>query len=302
MNATCIDLFAGAGGFTTGAELAGVRCVWSANHWPVAVETYRANHPDVPCEAQDLRQADWTAVPDHDVLLGSPACQGHCRARGVERPHHDAQRATAWAVVDAVEAKRPEMLVVENVPEFAEWELYPYWVAALERLGYTLTAGVLNAADFGVPQDRQRWFVVGRRSKASIQLPRGRGTPWVPARKIIDWDAPAGSRVATLCRRTRERVAHGRRTLGKGPMLMAYYGTAQGCRSLDRPIGTVTTRERYALVQGDRLRMLTVAEYRRAMGFPAGYVLPRQKRLAVHLLGNAVCPPVAWRIMEALCS
>lgn len=67
-----------------------------------------------------------------------------------------------------------------------------------------------------------------------------------------------------------------------------------------RPLGTVTTRERWALVEGDRMRMLSVPEYRAAMGFRSDYVLPTGRKLATHLLGNAVCPPVARDIVTAL--
>ncbi len=65
----CIDLFAGAGGFTEGARLAGARVVWAANHWPLAVQYHQTNHPDTWHECQDLQQADWRAVPAHDVVL-----------------------------------------------------------------------------------------------------------------------------------------------------------------------------------------------------------------------------------------
>ncbi len=94
-----IDLFAGAGGFTEGAIEAGIEVMWAANHWPLAVEYHTANHPSTYHLCQDLHQADWSQVPAHDLLLASPACQGHSRARGTEMPHHDALRSTAWAIV-----------------------------------------------------------------------------------------------------------------------------------------------------------------------------------------------------------
>lgn len=104
MNA--IDLFAGAGGFTTGAALAGCRVLYAANHWPTAVEWHAANHPGTVHACQDLQQADFRTAPAHDLLLASPACQGHSPARGKDQPHHDAQRATAWAVVTCAEVHR----------------------------------------------------------------------------------------------------------------------------------------------------------------------------------------------------
>ena len=63
---TAIDLFAGLGGWSTGARDAGAQVLWAANHWPDAVEWHTANHPDTQHICQDLHQADWSQVPKHD--------------------------------------------------------------------------------------------------------------------------------------------------------------------------------------------------------------------------------------------
>lgn len=297
---TVADLFAGAGGFSTGAQMAGCRVVFAANHWPAAIEVHAANHPETHHVCQDLHQADWTQVPAHDVLLASPACQGHSRARGKERPHHDAQRSTAWAVVSAAEYHRPAAIVVENVPEFARWALYPAWCAALHALGYALAPQIIDAADHGVPQHRRRLFIVGTRSRHPIDLRLPR-CEHAPAAGIIDFAAGRWSQIerpgraaATLDRIRSGRAQHGDR------FVTAYYGNERGGRSLNRPLGTITTRDRWAVIDGDRMRMLDVSEARAAMGFPASYRLPENKRLAMHLLGNAVVPRVAADVLAAL--
>ena len=122
-----IDLFSGLGGWSTGAKIAECNVLWAANHWPAAVEWHSANHPETAHACQDLHQADWSSVPAHDLLLASPCCQGHSKARGKRHgnPKHDASRSTAWAVVSALEYHRPAMAIVENVPEFMAWALYP---------------------------------------------------------------------------------------------------------------------------------------------------------------------------------
>ena len=297
-----IDLFAGAGGFTTGAAIAGVDVVWAANHWRAAVDVHQVNHPGTLHACQDVQQADWREVPAHDLLLASPACQGHSRARGKERPHHDALRSTAWAVVAALEYHRPRAGLVENVVEFSRWLLFPAWCSAIEALGYSCSLHVIDAADHGVPQHRRRLFVAITRGRKPVrlQLPQ---RPHVGAESIVRlsegrWrpvDAP-GRSAATL-----QRVASGRARFGHR-FVMPYYGGGSGLtgRDLSRPLGTVTTVDRWALVDGDRMRMLTAAENRAAMGFPEGYMLPEQHKLAVHMLGNAVCPPVACDVIEAL--
>lgn len=293
---TAIDLFAGAGGFTTGAEAAGVKVLWAANHWSAAVETHLSNHPDVRHACQDLHQADWSTVPNHDVLLASPACQGHSLARGTDRPHHDSCRSTAWAVVSCAEARRPKAIVVENVQEFSHWSLYPSWCDAMKRLGYSLSATVMNAADHGVPQDRRRLFIIAVRGKRALWVEPPK-REHIPASKIITSGAFTPWR--TKCTNTVARVEAGRRQHGDR-FLVCYYGTARGGRSLDRPLGTVTTRDRWALVEGDGMRMLNVEEYRRAMGFPDSYRLPESGTDAKRMLGNAVCPPVATAILREL--
>jgi DNA (cytosine-5)-methyltransferase 1 len=293
-----VDLFAGAGGFSTGARAAGAVVKYAANHWPIAVQIHSENHPGTEHVCQDLRQANWSELPDHDLLLASPCCQGHSRARGKDGPAHDDSRQTAWAVVDAAEVKRPRFLVVENVAEFQGWQLFPRWKACLKDLGYSLTLNLLNAADFGVPQARERLFIVGTLAGAlEIQSP---GRDHVPARELVDWRSGSWSQIRRPGRseNTLARLQAGRERFGDR-FIAAFYGTDRG-RSLDKPLGTVTTRDRFALVDRDRMRMLTIQEYRAAMGFPVGYVLPSARKAAIHLLGNAVCPPVAEEIVRQI--
>lgn len=299
---TAIDLFAGLGGFSAGAELAGVNVVWAANHWRAAVDIHAANHPSAEHACQDLQQTNWRDVPAHDLLLASPCCQGHSRARGKANgnPQHDASRSTAWAVVSAAEYHRPAFAVIENVPDFTSWSLYPAWCAAMDALGYCLTPTIVDAADHGVPQHRERLFIVAARAKRPLilRLPK---RDHVPASSFIDFAAGAwqpidkpGRAASTLARVAAGRRAHGAR------FISSYYGAERGGRSLSRPVGVITTRDRHAIIDGDRMRMFSAQECRAAMGFPASYVLPAQHRLAVHMLGNAVCPPAARDVILAL--
>lgn len=297
-----IDLFAGAGGFSTGARMAGVNVVWAANHWQAAVDVHAANHPDTEHACQDLQQADWRNVPAHDLLMASPACQGHTNARGKEKPHHDAQRSTAWAVVSACEFHRPAAVLVENVPEFTKWALFPAWCDAMSALGYAVSPHLIDSADHGVPQHRERVFIVCTRGKHPLQLTLER-REHVGADAVIRFDTGKWSMVNKAGRSTKTlaRVAAGRARFGHR-FVMPYYGSGSGLtgRSIARPLGTVTTVDRWALVDGDNMRMLTAADNRGAMGFPDNYQLPAQHRAAVHMLGNAVCPPVARDVITAL--
>lgn len=283
------------------ALLAGLEVVKAANHWTPAVEVAKQNHPGIPYEQQDLQQANFYTWPDFDVMLASPCCQGHSKSRGKDRPHHDESRSTAWAVIACAEAKRPKAVVIENVTDFRDrWELYPLWRACLAKLGYRLSENVLNAADFGVPQDRERLFIVGVRRDLADHPIRvtAPNLPHVPARTILDPDAKNWSPILKPGRAmpTLRRILNGRQRLGVDRFLIPYYGSGSGKtgRSVDRPIGTVTTNDRYALVEPGRLRMLTPREYLRAQGFPEDYKLYGTKKVDVKLIGNAV-PPVIPR-------
>lgn len=299
---TAIDLFAGLGGWSTGAAQAGVQVLWAANHWPAAVQWHAANHPDTEHACQDLHQADWAKVPAHDLLLASPCCQGHSKARGKAsgNPQHDASRSTAWAVVSAAEFHKPQAAIIENVPEFIDWALYPAWAAAMNALGYQLAPHVVDCADLGVPQNRERLFIVATRSKSPLHLKLPQ-FEHVPATSFIDFDAgrwsavdKPGRALATLERVAAGRAAHGDR------FVMSYYGNTKIGRSMHRPIGTITTRDRWAIVDGNRMRMLTAEENLLAMSFPRDIQRPDNHRLTVHMAGNAVPPLAGQRIIEAL--
>ncbi|WP_421717469.1 DNA cytosine methyltransferase [Algiphilus sp.] len=294
-----MDLFAGAGGFTAGATRAGVRVLWAANHWQEAVQVHADNHPETEHSCQDLHQADWSRVPAHDILLASPACQGHSRARGIDRPHHDATRSTAWAVVSCTEHHEPNVVVVENVVDFLRWQLYPIWRQALEALGYQVAPHIIDAADHGVPQHRRRVYIVCTRTRSPLMLsmaPREH----VAAESFIRFDAGNWSPIEKPGRAaaTKARIHSGRQRFGDR-FVMPYYSSGSGRtgRAISRPIGTITTVDRWGVVDGERTRMLTASESRDAMGFAADYRLPANHRDATKMLGNAVCPPVVTDLL-----
>ncbi|KHT18075.1 DNA cytosine methyltransferase [Pectobacterium carotovorum] len=297
-----IDLFAGFGGSSAGAVMAGVRVVWAANHWPVAVECHKENHPTTIHACQDLHQADWQGVPRHDLMLASPCCQGHSRARGKSagNPQHDASRSTAWAVVSAAEYHRPATVIVENVREFLNWSLYPAWESAMSALGYSVSPHIVDCADLSVPQSRVRLFLICTRSKSPLRL-NLRCQEHVSASTFIDFDSGTWSQIVRPNRAvsTIERIENGRRQFGDR-FLISYYGNTKSGRSIDRPIGTITTRDRWGVIDSDRMRMLTKHEVMAAMSFPDGYITPDSHRLTVHMAGNAVPPVAMMRVIKAV--
>jgi len=298
-----VDLFAGAGGFTEGATMAGVKVVWAGNHWISAVKTHQENHPGVEHVCQDLQQADWRLVPRHDILLASPACQGHSQARGKERPHHDATRSTAWAVISALEFHRPPAAVIENVKAFMKWALYPAFVQAAHALGYAVSPHLLDAAEHGVPQERVRVILVLTRSKHPLQLQIER-KPLIPVATVLDFDSGVWSPIDKPGRAqaTLARIARGRAAGLGDRFVIPFYGSGSGLtgRTIARPVGTITTRDRWALIDGGNMRMMTKEEAQACQGFRSDYILPADHKLAMHMIGNAVPPPLVADVLTAL--
>jgi len=313
-----VDLFAGAGGATLGLTRAGLDVVWAANHWGSAVKLHSARHPGVEHEQQDLQQADFSTLPLHDVLWASPACQGHSQAasgggrheRRGRAPVHDYLRSTAWAAVTAAEVNQPEVAVIENVTSFRRWPLYAAWRSAWEALGYALSEHVVNSAGLGVPQDRERLFVVAVQGETPLDLP----LPQTEGRKtladVMDDRGGRWSRVSRCRSGVQRRVRQSIEARGYSGAFFTQSVSGHKGRGLDRPAPTVTTKHQMGWVRGrgrwDRreYRPWTVAEYERAMGFPEGYVseLEPSVTTSVKLLGNAVVPAVARWLGEQIVS
>ena len=216
------DLFCGAGGTSTGAaravrELGGRLKLVAVNHWPVAIETHTRMHPEATHLCADLEHVrPRQAVPGGvlDLLMASPTCTYHSRARG-GRPVHDQQRMDPWHVVRWCSDLRVHRLLVENVPEMVAWgpcdartgrpiksrqgEYFRAWLDALRGIGFRLDWAVLNCANYGDATTRQRFFLIGRSDRKRLRWPepthaRGGSTdllgtraPWRSAAEIIDW-------------------------------------------------------------------------------------------------------------------
>lgn len=293
-----VDLFAGWGGFTEGAEAAGVNVVWAANHWPLAVRAHAHNHPRTTHVCQDLRQADFTKLPAFDLLLASPACQGHSQAsQPKRRAKHDADRATAWAVIDCAEQTQPRAIIVENVPDFRRaWVLYPVWKEALVRLGYHVQEHDAYATAFGVPQRRHRLIVTATRKPTAITLPAVTVEP--PIGPCIELSAGTWRPTSLASPNARARFAKARANWGR--RFLSQHVTGHPGVPLDQPIRTITTKDQWVIVDGDRYRSLSIREHARAMSFRDSYAWPADanREDCIKGLGNAVPPLVARGVVS----
>ncbi len=157
---TFIDLFAGLGGFRLALESFGARCVYS-NEWDThAQEVYAANFGDVP--EGDITKVDEKAIPDHDILCAGFPCQAFSIS-GKQRGFEDSRGTLFFDVARIVKEKNPKVVFMENVKNFASHDdgrTLQVVKATMEELGYTFHYKVLNAVDYGVPQKRERVYMV----------------------------------------------------------------------------------------------------------------------------------------------
>lgn len=176
-----LDMFAGAGGSSTGAvATGGIKVITAMNHWDRALETHNANHPDTDHIQADISQYNPRLVPATDILWASPECTFHSRARGGRDkaisqpdlfgetlPSEAAQRsrATMWDPIRFAEWHQYRAVIIENVIEIANWPPFHAWLHAWESLGYQhriVSMNSMHAQAHGLPapQSRDRIYVV----------------------------------------------------------------------------------------------------------------------------------------------
>lgn len=309
-----LDMFCGAGGSSAGARAAGVEVASGIDMCATAAATFAANFPEalvVTSRLEDVHLDSLKRATGRiDILLASPECTNHTCAKG-GAPRDEESRATAMLVVEYARALRPRWLVLENVIHMRPWSRYGELRRDLCNLGYHLEEHVLDSADFGVAQRRRRLFLVGDRARQPHQIVRKLSGRPKTAKSVLDpaeiwktsplFDEKRAS--ATI-----ERARRGFRALGEdASFLLVYYGDdgSGGWQPLNRPLRTITTVDRFALIQHDgrepRMRMLQVPELKRAMGFDDDFELPvGTRRDRIRLLGNGVCPPVMKAVVDSL--
>lgn len=313
-----IDLFCGIGGNSLGAQMAGVEIVAGFDKWDLATLVYKDNFPGAIVENKSLQKV---IIPNTqkklgkiDLILASPECTSHSVARG-KRKRRKWSMKLAFQVTRFSEVLKPRWIVIENVPNMRNWELYSEFISALENQGYKVREQELVASDFGVPQSRKRLFLLCDLLQAPPTIALPATTVPRSARDIVNLNGRFKTNPLDNGRRaakTLARAQKGFESLGtETPFLLVYYGSdgdgSRGWQSLDVPLRTITTLDRFALVKPGEdgnahvMRMLQPPELQSAMGFPETFVINRgNRRDKIHLLGNAVCPPVMKTIIESL--
>ena len=205
-----IDLFAGAGGMSLGALWAGIKIQSAVEIAPYATATYARNHPKIHLYQQDirsLRKIDFDKGKRQTIIFGGPPCKGFSTSNQRTRNRDNPSNYLYKEFLRIVKRTIPDWVVFENVKGILETEdrmFLDIILNALTSYGYTLNWGVLNAADFGVPQNRSRLFIIGSRHGIQVGLPRPTTERKVTVREAIG-DLPRLENGASAC-----RMAYGR--------------------------------------------------------------------------------------------
>lgn len=190
MKPRVIDLFAGVGGLSLGFEKKGFDVVLANEYDTSIAASYIANHKNTKMIVGDITSLDLEETFGKlagtiDVIIGGPPCQGFSQ-KGQRKTIHDERNFLFKYYVSVVELIKPKYFVMENVPNLltAEGGFFRGEIEELfNKLGFSLEYGVLNASDYGVPQNRRRAVIIGKLNGDAPKLPAPQG------KKVTIWDA-----------------------------------------------------------------------------------------------------------------
>jgi DNA (cytosine-5)-methyltransferase 1 len=293
-----VDLFCGIGGFHYAIEGAGrkfginVECVLSSDIDPDCQKSYAANFGEKP--AGDIHRIGTTVIPDHDILLAGFPCQPFSII-GHRKGFEDARGTLFFEIARILEAKKPQAFVLENVKLLAGHNQGRTLVRILEvlrNLGYNVERRIFNALDFGLPQKRERIFIVGFKSPCDFEWPKG-GIPMKPLCEILEKQVPqefyASDYIIRKRRMSRIRpikeltIWHE----NKAGHISAYpYSCALRAGA----------SYNYLLVNGER--RLTPREMLRLQGFPDSFKIVCNYSQTRKQAGNSLPVPVAEAVLR----
>ena len=314
---TFIDLFAGIGGFRIPLQDAGGRCVFSSEFNAHAQNVYEKNYGDMPFG--DITKIPMEYIPHHDVLTAGFPCQPFSIS-GKMKGFEDTRGTLIYNVFKIIEARNPKVVFLENVKHLVyhnEGKTFKTILDGLKSLGYVCSYKVLNASDFGVPQNRERIIIIGSKDKM-FDFSRIKTLPQKNIRDIMD---PPDTRFEYLkepytiladCKRQPSGLIFA----GYRNKATRKAGVRPGTENLSRvhkqpnriyhidgvhpAIPSQETSGRFWIYDGSVVRKLTINECYRLMGFPDKFIKDKNLGEEYRQVGNSVCIPMIRAIIEQI--
>lgn len=304
-----VSLFAGIGGFDLGFEYAGFNIVWANDFDKYACETYSANvSKNIVCG--DIRIAKEN-MPNHDVLIGGFPCQPFSTL-GKLKGFDDEERGTLFFVIkEIVKKHKTKVVVLENVKNIMNHDngnTFKRIIRELEELGYVCYKDVLNSADFGIPQRRNRCYIVALLkeyfNENVFTFPEKQELK-ITTQDLLDETVEEKYFLTKkiyptiMGRGTKNYVANPTIDLTISKTLTATMAKMHRA-SQDNYVTDLKNYERFCSADRTPVRKLTPDECRKLQGFPSDWKQVVSDCQAYKQFGNAVTVDVSYNLAKVL--
>lgn len=316
-----IDLFAGIGGFRIALQDVGGKCVFSSEWDTQAQKTYFANYGEIPFG--DITQSSTKSyIPDNfDVLCAGFPCQPFSIS-GKQKGFEDTRGTLFFDICEIISQKQPKVVFLENVKHLVHHDggnTLKTILSKLEELGYKVAWKVLNGADFGIPQNRERIIIIGSKDKL-FDFNQLSKQPKRPLAEFLDAEGEfefLDSNEYTLIDNPKRQPYSGLIFAGYRNKSIRKAGVRPGTEHLSRVHKqpnriysikgihpTLPSQESsgrfFILLDDKRVRKLTINECWRIMGFPDNFVRVSAIGQQYRQLGNSVCVKMIEEIAKEI--
>lgn len=303
-----IDLFCGLGGFRIAFEQAGGECVFSSDIDVSVQKTYEMNFGHKPFG--DITKIVASDVPNHDILCAGFPCQPFSSA-GRRLGFDDTRGTLFFDVARILKEKKPIAFVLENVKGLINHDngkTLNVILSTLKDIGYTYKYQVLNAKNYNVPQNRERWYCIGVRQDCNIDInnfrfPEQENLRMTLANIIEPSITSSDYMISDVCEKNINLFLK-KRNLKITPYTLAYDIRPSRCHFITGGISNCLTAKmgtggNNVAVVIDQNRKLTERECLKIMGFPNNYKIGRGY-MAYKQIGNSVVVPIICKIANQL--
>lgn len=296
-----IDLFSGIGGFRIAMESLGGKCVLSSEIDKHAVETYFSNFNEMPIG--DITKVNVAEIPDHDVLCAGFPCQPFSIG-GLRKGFEDTRGTLFFDVARIIKKKKPKVVFLENVAGIVSHDsgnTLRVIINSLEELEYKVHYKVMNASDYGIPQNRNRWYCIAVRSDIDFEykFPEKVSLKYT-LKDIIEYDISEKYNITDVAKSNIDKFIEEFKISNRynqDEVLIANEVRKSRCNFRCDGISPCLTAKmgtggNNVPIVTDQNRKLTEKECLRIMGFPSWYNIAQNKMQSYKQIGNSVVVPI----------